>query len=949
MAPRLELASKTVQASGQVPGYQNVQYSPDDFGAGIGRELRRLGATGSQFAVTLKGLADERRANDAYVNLNAAKDENRQWMLDPSDGILSKTGGNASGSTAQATAVTDDIKRRYLAKIDDPETKEAFTKLWDREAEQSKDQAARHELSQLGAYKAQTEKATVATAMQSAYDFYDDPKAIDKAIEDTRGLIRGNSIGADPTTLALAESEAVSSIHLAVVSRYAQEDPEAGLDYYKAHKDEITGKDHVTATQFLQPAVDQQKANQWKARIMGSGGAVTHDIYSAIEFAESGGDTNAQSSADAHGVMQLIPGTARYVAKRLGMTEIANLDDDGIRKAIKADPNLNRELGRAYYDEQLRNFHGDVEAALVAYNAGPGGAEAFLNHNAGRKPGDRDYAVPGWKGLKSETEGYVKKVLGAYSGGRGAAGQSVSQMTPENWSLKNFQPSDILAPTEGGQWVNSTAALSLDDVATKFYAQFPGMKIKINEDPDPDGNTAGRRRGTSDPKDNPHVKNSQHIHGTAFDVQIQGMNDVQKATFLSLARQAGFKGIGFYGPEGHLHLDMGNERTWGNMPGWARNAMKVPPGKVEGLPEPSFTAAFGGAGGTGQAPGAPGALYAGVQPPAMNAYLEAANQIADPGVRSRVLADLQTEAAAMTAASEQSIAANKQRAWDAVIGGTSSYDLPPELQSMLDPNFMGSLRAYEKGKAEGGVKTDWQTWSQVSLLVGSNPESLLQTDLYTDYRGKLADEQFNQLLGWQRAAAEKAKGDSGAAVLFAGMRSRADIINDTQRTMNWKEDSPEIATLGRKLDEQIQLQSSINGKPLDAIQMQDIVDKLLIQDKNSLFSTWASSQGKAQDATNPSTFIAAQSWDTVQPDDQIMLTNAYQQYYDKVPDQETAVDIYNRAMQVYLGAPATGPDDEVLMLKNAFETRYGRPFSPEEVTEKHGRWLLTFLGLKPTR
>src|SRR5690606_34568142 len=110
---------------------------------------------------------------------------------------------------------------------------------------------------------------------------------------------------------------------------------------------------------------------------------------------------------------------------------------------------------------------------------------------------------------------------------------------------------------------------ALDSVADRMYQRFPGFKIKINEETtgDPNQPTAGRRRGTSDPKDNPHVTNSQHVTGgTAFDVQIQGWSDEQKAAFLTEARQLGFSGVGFYGPGGHLHIDMGKERTWGVVP-----------------------------------------------------------------------------------------------------------------------------------------------------------------------------------------------------------------------------------------------------------------------------------------------------------------------------------------------------------------------------------------------
>lgn len=942
MAERLPLAERTVEASGQTPGYLTTRYDPNDMGAGIGRALHQLGVTGQGFAAVLKSYEDEKKTNNVQDLLNQAKDENRVQMFDPEIGIMATTGAAAQGALHTATQTTEAIRKRYLEKITDPETREAWDKMWSREAETSKDQASRHELSQMQTYKANTEKATLLQSVQDAYTYYNNDKEIQRAIDSSRKLIRANSIHADPASTALAESQAVSQVHLAVISRWAVEDPDAGLRYYQAHKDEITGSDHVEATKFLNPAIDMQRAKEHTARIMGQGGQVTADLWSALTFTESSNNPQAVSNKGAVGLAQILPSTARAMARKLGMSEVYSMSNDDLIAELKSNPQLNETLGKAYLQENLDRFNGDIEAALVAYNGGPDNGEAFLRHNVGRSPGQRDYNVPGFPGIKNESEAYVSKILGSYSGGKGQAGQTVSRMTPDNWQLKNFRPEDILAPTEGGRWVNTTAALSLDEAATRFMAQFPGVKIKINEINN-STMTAGKRRGTSDPKDNPHVENSQHIHGTAFDIQIQGMNDVQKASLLSTLRQVGFRGVGFYGPGGHLHVDMGNERTWGPMPAWARQAMKVPVGKVDGLPAPSYTANFGGAGGTGQAPGAPGSLYTGPQMPATNLYIEQAMAITDPGVRSLVLSEIQRQSNLQEQAVKAAESQAKQAAWNKVIQG-STDDLTPQERSRLDPSFFNTLKAYERERDKpAGVQTDWAVWSQASLM---NDQQLLSSDLYTEYRAKLADAQFNQLIEWRRAAIGRQDGNKADNAIYAGMRTRADIINDTQRLNGWKENDPRIAEIGRKLDERIASLAASQDKPVDAVQMQDIVDKLLIQDKASGWLPFTGGQGLAAQAEDPATFVAANGWDEVQSDDQAVLIDQYRQYYGTVPDSESATDIYNRAMQVYLGAKPTGPEEERNALKAALTAR-GREPSEEELDYRYGQWLLTFLGLRP--
>lgn len=921
---------RSVQDSGTVAPYQNVDYSPEAFGAGIGRALVGIGQTGQQLAETQRRLEGDVKANDALTNIQKAKDELRPWMFDPNDGILAKTGGNAVGSGEQARVVTEDIKNRYLSSIKDPETRDAWSKMWDREAEQAKDQAARHELSQIGEYKAQTTKGILLSNMQDAYNNYNDPKAIQHSIDQTLTAIRANSLGLPQEMVDASAQDAVSSIHLAVISRWAQEDPSKAFDYYKEHKKEFTGKDHVTATQFLQPVMDERRAREWVAGITGQGGQATHDIYSAIEFAESGGQATAESPVGASGVMQLMPGTALYVAEKLGHRDIfAGMSEAQIKQKLKDDPTLNRQLGRAYFNEQLTTFHGDIEAALVAYNAGPEGAKAFLEHNAGNRPGERDYNVPGWKGIKNESEAYVKKVLGAYGGGRGPTAAPGTRMTRENWSLKNFQPDDLIAPTEGGAWVDAQAAQAFDDVVTQMKGIYPGFAAKVNEPHVPGGTTAGRRRGTSDPNDNPHVKKSQHLAGRAFDVQVQGWSDEQKATFLRLMRQAGFGGVGFYGPDGHLHLDRGSARTWGRMPGWARSAMQTPV-VASG---PAVTPPYGGAGGTGAAPGYQGSFYVGIQPPATSAWMEAAQGIADTGMRERVTSMLRVEAAQQESAMKLAEADLKTQAWQTVIQG-SVADIKPEVLMKLDPGFVNTLSAYESNRAKGGVKNDDQAWANFNQML---PEELLATDVYTEYRNKFDDEHFDKAVAMKKAAADAQRGDQSAKNLLNGTRTAQQILSDAVAGMAGDKETFR-AELSKNLDIRMEQEATAKGAPLKSSEIQDIVDKLLLTDQ----SLWRSKPAMRTEA--PENFVAADDWEEVQDDDQRVLTQTYESFYRTAPSREEATDIYNRAFRVWLGAKPTGPKDEQAFFRQQLEARLSRQLTDLEFENYYGKWLLKFLG-----
>lgn len=78
------------------------------------------------------------------------------------------------------------------------------------------------------------------------------------------------------------------------------------------------------------------------------------------------------------------------------------------------------------------------------------------------------------------------------------------------------------------------------------------------------------------------AKNSQHIHGNAFDVDVSGLSQDERIDIITRARKAGFRGIGVY--DNALHFDVGADRAWGasysrdSLPAWAAGAVSAPVG-----------------------------------------------------------------------------------------------------------------------------------------------------------------------------------------------------------------------------------------------------------------------------------------------------------------------------------------------------------------------------------
>jgi soluble lytic murein transglycosylase len=125
-------------------------------------------------------------------------------------------------------------------------------------------------------------------------------------------------------------------------------------------------------------------------------------IYS-ITRQESNFDTEAVSSANARGLMQLLPSTAQLVARRLGMNYRLEM--------LTADPQANIKLGAAYLDEMLGRFEGSLVMAAGAYNAGPRRVDEWLVTYGNPLRGERD--LLDWMEMIpfAETRNYVQRIV----------------------------------------------------------------------------------------------------------------------------------------------------------------------------------------------------------------------------------------------------------------------------------------------------------------------------------------------------------------------------------------------------------------------------------------------------------------------------------------------------------------------------------------------------------
>ncbi len=132
---------------------------------------------------------------------------------------------------------------------------------------------------------------------------------------------------------------------------------------------------------------------------------VPRPLAMAIARRESEFDPAARSPADARGLMQVLPGTARLMAGDLGLPYA--------EARLTTDPAYNARLGAAYLARLRAEFGPALTLVAAGYNAGPGRARAWIGEigdprREGADPIDWIERVP-----FAETRSYIMRVAEA--------------------------------------------------------------------------------------------------------------------------------------------------------------------------------------------------------------------------------------------------------------------------------------------------------------------------------------------------------------------------------------------------------------------------------------------------------------------------------------------------------------------------------------------------------
>lgn len=123
-------------------------------------------------------------------------------------------------------------------------------------------------------------------------------------------------------------------------------------------------------------------------------------LVAAVIRVESRFFHQAESGSGARGLMQIMPETACWAARKLGIE---------FHPEMLFDPQYNIRIGCWYLRELLDYFNGNLGVTLAAYNAGQGNVTKWLDK------GNWDGSLENLDKIPfEETRNYVKRVLESY-------------------------------------------------------------------------------------------------------------------------------------------------------------------------------------------------------------------------------------------------------------------------------------------------------------------------------------------------------------------------------------------------------------------------------------------------------------------------------------------------------------------------------------------------------
>ena len=427
-----------------VPSYSNFQTTPNapapslvqapsgPTPGGIAAEQasqmgRALTSTGGEIGKLVQDAAEQVNSTRVMDAVNQAKERMFDLTYNKDSGFTMQKGINAlERPDGKDLAVeysekfqqhTDNIS----ASLGNDAQRQAFARQSGQMRTEMYGSAERHIAQEFTHYQSSVYDGAVANSQRQIALNYADIGAVSQSVTDIDAAVRAKArlTGLSQEFADVQTRKAVSNAHTLAISTALEKNDVSFADgYLKKFAKQMDADDILRVQGHITKEMDLREGSAVAARAVQ--GIVPHILntdgdraFNILLGTESG---NKQFNKDgsvvtspkgAIGIAQVMPKTGPEAAK------LAGLPWDEVR--YKNDPTYNRALGRAYFNEKMREFDGDLPKAYAAYNAGAGRVRDSMKRAGASPNGDWLAFMP------AETQAYVTKNMAEYSGGGGRA------------------------------------------------------------------------------------------------------------------------------------------------------------------------------------------------------------------------------------------------------------------------------------------------------------------------------------------------------------------------------------------------------------------------------------------------------------------------------------------------------------------------------------------------
>jgi hypothetical protein len=313
----------------------------------------------------------------------------------------------------------------------------------------------------------------------------------------------------------------------------------------------------------------------------------------------------------------------------------------------------------------------------------------------------------------------------------------------------------------------------------------------------------------------------------------------------------------------------------------------------------------------------------------------------NPSMLAEVQRRLTNEWNVRAAQSKEALQAEQLEVFRGIIEGKKVSDFDPLTLQRIGPEGVSKLLTLEGKFGKGGDadKTDDATYYKLSQMP---PEEFGNANLI-DFADKLSGADFRTLADRQAAL----KRPAGAAGKRETDRTRTQIVGEAQNILGLApdkepEDASTMAQLNRALDGRIAAWMQNNGdKEPDGPAIQKMVDELILEGRTAVGYTSDTYKRVFQlTPEETSTFESAAEFADIPTTAQPRVALTYQKMWNRAPDEEAAVAMYNDMQRVALGGAPVPPEALDARIRQGLLQKLGRSPTDDEVSIFYRNWIM---------